>query len=423
MLTESALYTMIRTELFGGGGRCVGLELELFPVMAGNSTISVPLHCSDGGPSLRALLERLACMKGGEYLCESDNAARVTLPGGGCITLEPAGQVEYSGPPFEDAVSALADLRSAINDLVTAGNEVGIDFFARGYNNMMPEENIELLIHKPRYLAMDSHFSSIGPYGRRMMRATCSLQINLDFGADSRAPERWRLANMIAPSLNAIFANSPHVHEGRSYRSFRYEIWRHTDPGRTGRLYDRPDLDPIADYLRFALDASVMFVPDGEDGLATPRHPMTFREWLKGSQHHGVPDRSDWQRHLTTLFPDVRARGWMELRSIDCLPSDLWDVPVALASTLLYDDAVRSAALERLETRPRRRDIGSHEHNGFWRADYQTGAELLELAIPAITNPALAAAARHYQREYIMYGRTPGEAVRDNHVNRKTRGA
>src|SRR5207248_1900819 len=170
------------------------------------------------------------------------------------------------------------------------------------------------------------------------------LQINLDFGPQSVIAERWRLVNMIAPSLNAIFANSPHTFHGRHYRSFRYEIWRHADPTRTGRLYDRPDLDPVADYLRFALDASVMMTHDREGGLVPPPHLMTFRQWLAGQSSCGFPTFADWRLHLTTLFPDVRPRGWMEIRSIDALPPKWWSVPVALTTSLIYNDALRQEA-------------------------------------------------------------------------------
>jgi len=405
---------MIRSELFAGGGERVGLELELFPVLAGpedGDIALVPLRSEgvDAGPAIIPLLEKFARQCGGRMMVECDGAPCVTTPGGGTITLEPAGQIEYSGPPLDGVSEALADLRDAVRDLTMIGADMGIDFLACGYNSLVPEDSIELRIAKPRYIAMDRHFCAIGPYGRRMMRATCALQINLDFGHGAVAAERWRLANMIAPSLNAIFANSPHTHEGRRYGSFRYEIWRHADPARTGRLYDRPDLDPIADYLRFALDASVMLVTDDEGRLGMPSAPMTFRQWLGGSRRHGFPDQEDWCRHLTTLFPDVRARGWMELRSIDSLPPDLWDVPVAMVTTLLYDDDVRHAALERLEFRSRLREPGSFEHDGFRRADYRTGAELLELVLPFITDPVLAAACRRYHEDYTSRERTPGD--------------
>lgn len=408
---------MIGSRLFSAGtsapDKRVGLELELFPVDAGSPAgtyAPVPLRPAGGGEAgLFPLLESLAGMRGGNFSGDDYDSIAVEFPGGGRITLEPAGQVEYSGPPLDTPALALDDLRSVVADLEKAAENFGVRMLACGYNRHCSDEDLQLLIRKPRYLAMDRHFSAIGPFGRRMMRATCSLQINLDFGPTETVAERWRLANMIAPSLNVLFANSPHCYEGRQYRSFRYEIWRHADPARTGRLYDRPDLDPVADYLRFALDASVMFLPDGAGGYTLPDGELSFRQWMAGTSRYHHPDWNDWLTHLTTLFPDVRARGWMEFRSIDALPAALWDVPVALAATLMYDDELRRTALERLEGRRRRRDPLCHEHNGFWHADHHTGIELLELAIPAISDPALAASVSRFYEEYALPGITPGE--------------
>jgi glutamate--cysteine ligase len=256
---------------------------------------------------------------------------------------------------------------------------------------------------------MDQHFARIGEFGRKMMRATCAIQINLDFGPPEIASERWRLANMIAPSLNAIFANSAYIYSGQRYRSFRSEIWRRADPTRTGRLYDRPDLDPIADYLRFALDAEVMLLCDGLDGCIPPPGPMTFRQWMSAASGVRRPTLADWHLHLTTLFPDVRPKGWMELRSVDCLPRKWWSVPVVLATTLLYDQNLRRQALERLELCERKIESDEHEHGGAWRSDYDTGRDLMDMALPFISDRQLAMIAEEYVECFLRQGLTPAE--------------
>jgi glutamate--cysteine ligase len=390
----------------------VGLELELFPVVREpGSGIAHPAPLGDHddrGPTLMALFDALVG-RGGWRLTEEDGSIVVEREAGGRITLEPAGQIEYSGPPHPDARHALDDLETVVAEVTAVARDAGIEIVTRGYNNICCEETIPLQVRKARYRAMDRHFEHIGPFGRKMMRATCSLQINLDFGGPSVAAERWRLANMIAPSLNALFANSPHVHEGLVYRSFRHEIWLHADPTRTGRLYDRPDLDPVADYLRFALDATVMMIRDDAARTIPTDAPFTFRQWIAGTTPYGFPDWEDWRLHLTTLFPDVRARGWMELRSIDALPAAWRSVPVAMATTLLYDGALRADALELLERRERHAVAGDHEHGGYWRSDYETGMELLELAIPAIDDPGMAQAARRYHAEFCAEGRVPAD--------------
>jgi glutamate--cysteine ligase len=330
---------------------------------------------------------------------------------GGTITLEPAGQIEYSGPPFEEIEVALADLDRVIGILEQSGSERAIELVASGYNSLLPESEHTLQVSKPRYLAMDRYFASIGPYGRRMMRSTCALQINLDFGTPAEAPGRWRLANMIAPSLNAIFANSPMTVDGRGYRSYRHEIWRHADPTRTGRLYDRPDLDPVDDYLRFALDAGVMLLRDEAGGVATPSNPMNFRQWISGIPGMRQPSLEDWRLHLSTLFPDVRARGYLEIRSIDALPKGLRDVAVAMVAALIYSKDLRLEAVARLECRQRESEAVEVEHGGCWRSDYQTGRELLELALPAIESPRLRGLASGYLASVLERGLTPGELV------------
>ncbi len=394
---------------FMGGDR-VGLELEIVPMLrrADGSPRPVPLH--GPGPTIEMVFHRLAESEGWSVVAEQ-GVSMVRTRSGGTITLEPAGQIEYSGPPFSEAARALADLAAAFDAIESACAALGIELAQRGYNNLIDEELLALQVRKPRYLAMERHFDAIGPFGRKMMRATCALQINLDFGPATAVARRWRLANMMAPSLNAIFANAPHRHNGRRYRSFRYEIWRHADPTRTGRLLDSPDLDPVDDYLRFALDATVMMVRAGTHNVHPPSHRLTFGAWLAGDAAYGFPDWDDWRLHLSTLFPDVRARGWMEIRSIDLLPREWWSVPVAMTSALLYTDAVCVEALERLERRARVPIPGEYEHSGCWHADYSTGAELLDLALPHITDPALRARAAEFGDRFCGNRRTPGEEI------------
>lgn len=387
ILTEDHLYRMVGRELFAWGlpgGDRIGLELELFPVIAGTDGAIRNVRLDVADPGEVALLEwltGLAERRG--WNCEIDpyRNLRIEMPGGGTITLEPACQIEYSGPPADAADDAVADLESFVGAIVAEGESSGIRFVARGYNGFSTAPG-ELEIRKPRYIAMDRHFGAIGPFGRAMMRSTCALQMNVDFGGEGSAAERWRLANMIAPSLNAIFANAPGEYDGKHYRSFRYEIWRRLDPSRTGRLYDRPDLDPVADYLRFALDASVMMVRGGAhdpDGFCSPAGAMTFREWMAGGSTFGYPDWEDWRIHLSTLFPDVRARGYMELRSIDALPRQYRRIAVGFVAALLRNDRLRARALARIESRERCKAEGEHEHGGYWRSDFETGRELFRL--------------------------------------------
>jgi glutamate--cysteine ligase len=367
-----------------GGSRAphpdrVGLEVELVPIVMreGAPRVADATH-------VLSQLRRIGRDEGWSLERINEPAPLITLPDGAIITLEPGGQIEYSSAALEDPVAALDAVDRFVELLVTPMAEAGIELRASGFNDACAIEDIPLQLTAPRYREMDAYFDAIGPYGREMMRATCALQVSLDFGEGAVAAERWRLANMIAPAMNALFARSAFEREGRRFASYRYEIWRHVDPTRTGRLFDEPDLDPVADYLRFALDARVMMIRVDRDERRRPAEPMTFRQWLDGSEVYGYPDMEDWELHLTTLFPDVRARGFMEVRSIDAQESDGRRAAVGLLTALLYDDTLRHAALARLESRRRTRRSDEHEHDGFWSSDLATGRELLELALPSI---------------------------------------
>ncbi|HVK37905.1 MAG TPA: glutamate-cysteine ligase family protein [Candidatus Kapabacteria bacterium] len=386
----------------------MGLEVEATPIVVrdGRERVAEIAHVLDW-------IESIGRSRDWDFSRARDRAPLIGVAGGGIITLEPGGQIEYSSAVRDDAETVLDEVEGFFDLLDAHAADAGIELRHIGFNDACPVEEIPLQLDAPRYREMDAYFAAISPYGRAMMRATCALQISLDFGTGAVAAERWRLANMIAPAMNALFANSPHERDGRRYRSYRHEIWRHVDPTRTGRLFDKPDLDPVADYLRFALDARVMMYRvrngDGDSSsdssgnsssgsssdsnggsntgsnsdMRRPEQPLTFRQWIDrsgpGLPAH-APDLADWELHLTTLFPDVRARGFMELRSIDAQPPATRRVAVALVTALVYDEALRHEALARLESRERVRKPNDHERDGYWQSDLATGRELLALA-------------------------------------------
>jgi glutamate--cysteine ligase len=202
-----------------------------------------------------------------------------------------------------------------------------------------------------RYRCMAAYF---GTSGLAMMCTTASVQVCLDVGADrTEVVERWRLAHTLGPILVAAFANSP-VQNGRrtGLRSTRQAIWAGLDPGRTlpvppGGAWEDPAGawgDPAGAWARYALDARLMLMRDPRGGwIANPG--MTFREWIA----RGEPTLEDFSYHLTTLFPPVRPRGWLELRMIDALPEPYWPVPVAVAAALFDDTSAAEAAREAAE--------------------------------------------------------------------------
>jgi glutamate--cysteine ligase len=210
-------------------------------------------------------------------------------------------------------------------------------------------------MNKPRYQAMTDYFNRIGPYGIRMMRQTSTLQVNLDFGPGEQSMvDRFMLSQLLAPVSTAIFAYSPAV-DGKltDKKSFRSFIWQNVDPGRTG--FDRrlnelsltsSKSELVAHYLDFILDASVVFIESSD--FAMPARDFSFRKWLKEGFDGTFPTMRDFETHLSLHFPEVRMRGFLELRSMDA-QSKIWQsVPAGLQIPLFYDEQTCAKALQLL---------------------------------------------------------------------------
>jgi glutamate--cysteine ligase len=334
-------------------------------------------------------------------------------PNGSTITYEPGGQLELSSLPWPD-VSALH--RALAADIRHVGEALAGGGLALAGHGVDPVRPPVFQADHPRYDCMRSYFVSGGfaDAGDVMMCSTASVQVCLDIGADAAdAGRRWRLAHALGPVLVAAFANSP-LRAGRrtGLRSTRQAVWNALDPGRTlpvhvaGGGATAADGDPAEAWTRYALDARVMVVrtPSGE-WVADPG--LTFREWLE----KGEPGLRDLRYHLSTLFPPVRPRGWLELRMIDALPEPYWPVPVAVATALLDDPRASSEAEEAAEPVA-----------GRWAESARSG----------LTDPALATAARRcftaalealprlgaadlvplvdeYSRRYVEQGRSPAD--------------
>jgi glutamate--cysteine ligase len=192
-------------------------------------------------------------------------------------------------------------------------------------------------VPKKRYRIMGPYMPKVGTLGQRMMKQTATVQANIDFSSEKDAMAKFRTAMGIAPLLTAIFANSPIV-EGQitGYKSFRGHIWTDTDKSRAGML--RFAFDPavsFAHYVEYALDVPMYFIKRGADYIDFT--PITFREyWNHGHKGHEATIE-DWDLHLTTLFPEVRIKKYMEARSADSQPPELMPALPALIKGFLYD--------------------------------------------------------------------------------------
>jgi glutamate--cysteine ligase len=258
------------------------------------------------------------------------------LPAGSRVTFEPGGQLELSSPPAA-GVDAACDTLATDHDAVLAAlAPLGLALVATGCDPVRPPLR---QLRQPRYDAMEAFFDGDGPAGRRMMCRTAALQINVDLGPEIDAERRWRLAHLLGPVLCAAFATSP-VAEGRpsGWASTRLGTWLAIDPTRTAAVGGRRDA-----FVSYALDANVMLVR--RDGRFVPMHDrLSFGSWIRCGHALGPATPDDLDYHLTTLFPPVRPRRWLELRYLDALPDPWWRVAAAVVTALLDDPDAGEAA-------------------------------------------------------------------------------
>ena len=266
------------------------------------------------------------------------------LPAGSLVTYEPGGQLELSSAPQ----SSLTALHEALDeDLDAVRQALAIGGLTPAGHGVDPVRPPLLQTTDERYRCMRAFF---GTDGLAMMCTTASVQVCLDIGADQAdAAARWQLAHALGPVLVAAFANSPYTasHRPTGLKSTRQAIWAALDPGRTSAPTGP---EPAAAWADYALDARLMMVRTRDGWLADPG--MTFRDWVLAGSAGPVgtgPTMADLEYHLSTLFPPVRPRGWLELRMIDALPEPYWRVPVAVATALLDDPVAAELAREATE--------------------------------------------------------------------------
>lgn len=267
------------------------------------------------------------------------------LPAGSAVTVEPGGQVELSTPPLADAGAAVRGLADDLAVLRThlAGHRLGAA--ALGAD---PARRPGRINPGSRYVAMEQHLDAVGcgGAGRAMMTATAALQVNLDAGPREGFADRLAAMHALVPVLVAASAASPYLAGVSSgWQSMRREAWLGIDGARTDAIGPG---DPASAWADYALDAPVMMVREGgEDRPVTSR--TSFADWTRGHPVFGRPPSvADLDHHLSTLFPPVRPRGYLEIRGLDALPDRWWPAVVATTTTLLDDpvatDRARDAA-------------------------------------------------------------------------------
>jgi glutamate--cysteine ligase len=391
----------------------IGAEVELIPVHADTRRI-VPIlpngsdssdRSDDSDDSIATLpfLRRFGARHGWREEESPYGAPRFVMADGGVVSYEPGGQIEISSAPFHSASALLASLRSAVVPLVREARDEGIDLLSIGIDPVNDLSTIPLQLPGKRYVRLTRFLESIGTGGVRMMRQTASFQCNLDWGADALA--RWRFLNAAAPYATAVFASSP-VYRGADtgHRSFRARVWRELDGGRTGLF--PCGADPIAEYLEFALAAPAILLPFA-DGDWRP-----FAAW----NGEGRVTMDDWHDHLTTLFPEVRPKGFVEVRAIDAVQPEWYAAPLVFLAGLTYHAPTFAAARE-LVGAPDAALLERASRLGLRDDGIATTArELFELALsgaaalgPAFLCPADLAEARAFFDAYTSRARSPAD--------------
>ena len=306
----------------------------------GQVGLEIEAHCYDlADPSRRPGWAELTAMI----------AALPPLPGNSVVTVEPGGAVELSGPPVRDASTAIAAIAQDRAVVKAAFAQAGFALVLLGVDPLRPAQRVN---PGGRYRAMEQFFeaSGTGAAGAAMMTSTASVQVNLDAGPRAGWSERVRLAHALGPVIVAIAANSP-MQRGRftGWRSSRQRVWSQLDSARCGPILGASGDDPASDWARYALRAPVMLVNGAEPAPITQWVP--FADWADGTVllDDRRPTLADLDYHLTTLFPPVRPRGFLEIRYLDSTPDAVWPAVVFTLATLLDDPSAAGLAAEATE--------------------------------------------------------------------------
>lgn len=262
------------------------------------------------------------------------------------ITLEPAGQLELSGAPLENVHETCCEVTTHLREVKTVADELGLGFLGMGFQPKWARADMPWM-PKGRYAIMRRYMPLKGGLGLDMMTRTCTVQVNLDFGSEAQMVKMFRVSLALQPIATALFADSPFT-EGKpnGFLSFRSNVWTDTDPDRTGMLdFVFEDGFGYERYVDYLLDVPMYF--SYRDGKYIDLAGQSFRRFMDGKLDDlpgATPTLKDWADHMTTAFPEVRLKKYLEMRGADGGP---WNRLCALPAFwvgLLYDDAALDAA-------------------------------------------------------------------------------
>jgi glutamate--cysteine ligase len=299
----------------------------------------------EGERGIGALLDALADNYGWMRVQEHGKTIAL-LQAGASITLEPGGQFELSGAPLEHLHQTCSETGSHLNQLRDVAGKMGIAFLGIGFSPKWSLAETPIM-PKGRYEIMRRYMTKVGRLGHQMMFRSCTVQTNLDFGSEADMVKKFRVGIALQPIVTALFAASPFA-EGRTngFLSYRGHIWTDTDPDRTGMLpFVFEEGFGFERYAKYALDVPMYFVY--RDGDYIDVAGRSFRDFMAGKLPELPGERptiKDWEDHLTTIFPEVRLKTFLEMRGADSGPwSRLCALPAFWAG-IFYCDAALEAA-------------------------------------------------------------------------------
>jgi glutamate--cysteine ligase len=336
----------------------IGTEHEKFAFLK-DTLAPVPY---EGKSSIRALLEGLRDSYGWQGVYEGEHIIALSDPNSlANISLEPGGQFELSGAPLNTVGETCVEISEHLKQVRDIGDKLGIGFLGLGASPVWTRAETPVM-PKGRYKIMAPYMDKVGTMGRDMMFRTCTVQVNLDYADEADMVRKLRTSIALQPLATALFANSPFL-EGKpnGYQSFRSHVWTDTDNARAGMTpFVFEEGMSIGRYVEFALDVPMYFAM--RDGKYLNTAGESFRKFMDGKlpQLPGEkPNMKDWADHLTTIFPEVRLKKYLEMRGAD---SGLQDKLCALPAFwvgLLYDQSSLDAAYDliKLSTEAQRQSM------------------------------------------------------------------
>ena len=321
----------------------IGTEHEKF----GFRTDDLRAPIFEGDRGIRALLEGIAARYGWDIAREGDTPVALTR-GMANITLEPAGQLELSGAPLETIHQTCLEVNSHLEEVRSIADGMGLGFLGMGFQPKWRRDEMPWM-PKGRYKIMREYMPKVGSLGLDMMTRTCTVQVNLDFGSEADMVRKFRTSLALQPIATALFADSPFT-EGKpnGYLSYRSHVWTDTDADRTGMLdFVFEDGFGYERYVDYILNVPMYF--SYQDGHYIDLAGKDFKRFMAGTLDALPGTRAtmkDWADHLTTAFPEVRLKQYLEMRGADGGPWNRLCALPALWVGLLYDDEALYAAWE-----------------------------------------------------------------------------